>query len=60
MLLRVIYRNGTAGMVKAMNIDELIKEGKIVVYKLGNRWIEVRRKQNVGYKGTERRGILPY
>ena len=60
MLLRVIYRDGNAGMVKGSTIPELIKSGEIVAYKLGDRWVEVRRRHNYVYKGSERRVKMPY
>lgn len=56
MLVRVIYRDGTPGFIKASTIIELKEEGKIVAYKFTDRWLEARRKQsNQDYEGPERR-----
>ena len=57
MLVRVIYRDGKAGFIKASTIIELKEEGKIVAYKFTDRWVEARRKQQSkpDYQGPERR-----
>lgn len=56
MFLKVIYRDGTAGVVKASTIDELMETGKIFAYHCSEGWVEVRRKQsNPNYQGPERR-----
>ena len=56
MFLKVIYRDGTAGMVKASTIDDLMETGKIFTYHCSEGWVEIRRKQsNPNYQGPERR-----
>ena len=60
MFLKVIYPDGTSGMVKSSTIDGLTKEGKIIAFHCSEGWVEVRRKRNVEeYKGMDRRKNKP-
>jgi len=55
MLLKVIYPDGTPGIVQSPTVEELIKAEKIVAFHWAEEWVEVRRKRNSDYKGPERR-----
>jgi len=54
---KVIYRDGSIGIVGVLEIDDLAEEGKIAAYKIYHKWIEIRRKHvyDSNYKGPERR-----
>lgn len=41
MMVRVIYRDQTAGVVESHLLDELINKGRIVAYHGRGRWIPV-------------------
>lgn len=41
MMVRVIYRDQTAGVVESHLLDELIRKGRIVAYHGADRWIPV-------------------
>jgi hypothetical protein len=60
MYLKVIYPDGTPGMVRATTIGELIRTSKIIAYQCSEGWVELRRKKNMGYKGGERRELRLY
>ena len=60
MFMKVVYPDGTSGVVKSKEIEGLIKAGKIVAFHCSEGWVEARRKQNVRYRGPERRAFLPY
>jgi hypothetical protein len=55
MFLKVIYPDGTSGMVKAIKLQGLMRLGEIIAYLCAEGWVEVRRKQKIGYRGQERR-----
>ncbi len=56
MFLKVIYPNGTSGVVRSKAIDGLIKAGKIIAFNCSEGWVEARRKKgNSNYSGPERR-----
>ncbi len=58
MYLKVIYPDGTTGMVKSSTIPGLIKAGKIVAFQCSEGWVEERRKNKERYYGLERRKAL--
>jgi hypothetical protein len=60
MFIKVIYPDGTSGMVRASSIDRLIRTGKIIAYHCSDGWVELRRKQYLRYKGPERRELRAY
>jgi hypothetical protein len=54
--LKVLYPDGTSGIIKASILEGLIKTGKIVAFHCSEGWVEVRRKQkSKNYLGPERR-----
>ena len=59
MLIKVIYVDNTAGVVKASSLDQLIKKGKIVAFRRSEGWAKVGRDpvrgSSGGYTGPERR-----
>jgi len=55
MFLKVIYPNGTAGMVKATELQQLLKSGKIIAFLCSEGWIEARRKRKSTYPVERRR-----
>jgi len=59
MPIKVIYIDNTAGVVKACNLDQLIKKGKIVAFRRSDGWAKVGRDPIRGtggrYEGPERR-----
>jgi hypothetical protein len=58
MLIKVIFSDGSLGMVKSAQLVALVKVGKIVAYKPFEDWVEVRRTQcNGKYQGPERRKL---
>jgi hypothetical protein len=55
-MIKVMFSDGSQGMVKAARFVRLMKLGTIVAYRPFDAWIEVRRKGNDGvYFGPERR-----
>jgi hypothetical protein len=48
MLVRVIYRDQTAGVVERQLLDALIRKGRIVAYHCEDRWISVERELFAG------------
>jgi hypothetical protein len=56
-MTKVIYRDGTIGIVNASAIDKLRNEGKLYAYNVYHGWVKVRRKHpsDQNYKGPERR-----
>jgi hypothetical protein len=56
MLIKVIYADGSSGMLRTSRLSKLISKNRIAAYEVFDRWIEVRRKQShSGYPGPERR-----
>ena len=57
-MIKVIYSDGTLGMVRNINLNKLILSGRVVAYKPFDVWIETRRKRrnHHRYHGLERRG----
>jgi len=48
MMVRVIYRDQTAGVVESHLLDELIRKGRIVAYHGTDRWISIDTKGSGG------------
>lgn len=48
MMVRVIYRDQTAGVVESHLLDELIRKGRIVAYHGADRWIPINGKNASG------------
>ncbi len=44
MMVRVIYKDQTAGVVESHLLDALIRKGRIVAYHSADRWIAVEQK----------------
>lgn len=59
MFLKVVYPNGTSGMVKALTINGLMKAGEIIAFLCSEGWVEVRRKSKNTYGGADRRKTKP-
>ena len=59
MMIRVLYKDQAAGMVKASLLDELIAAGKIIAFFRSGGWVNVERDPIRGkgrvYHGPERR-----
>ena len=59
MMIRVLYKDNTSGMVRDYSLDELISSGKIVAFYRTSGWVAVGRdpvrKNAVQFDGTERR-----
>jgi hypothetical protein len=59
MLIKVIYIDNSAGVVKACTLDQLIKKGKIVAFRRSEGWAKVGRDPVRGtggrYEGPDRR-----
>ena len=56
MLIKVIYADGSTGLLRTSRLAKLIKMHRIAAYQAFDRWVEVRRKQpNPNYQGPERR-----
>jgi len=49
-MIRVIYKDQTAGVVERYLLDELIRKGRIVAYHSNGSWIPVEKK---GFPGSE-------
>jgi hypothetical protein len=48
MMVRVIYRDQTAGVVESHLLEELIRKGRIVAYHGKDRWIPIDAKGSGG------------
>ncbi len=58
MLIKVMYPDGSSGMIRSSALGKLTKEGTIVAFKCTEGWVEVRRKHDPSdYRGPERRVI---
>jgi hypothetical protein len=53
--IKVIRADGRFDSVSANTVEGLVKSGAIVAYQRSEGWVEIRRQQSIGYKGTERR-----
>ncbi len=42
MMVRVIYRDKTAGVIESHLLNELIRKGRIVAYHQRDRWVPVK------------------
>ncbi len=58
MLIKVIYADGSTGLVRSSALGRMTKEEKIVAFKCTEGWVELRRKHApADYEGPERRVI---
>lgn len=60
MMIRVLYKDNTSGMIKDYLLDELISSGKIVAFYRSSGWVAVgrdpvRKDTPHSYNGQERR-----
>jgi hypothetical protein len=59
MLIKVIYIDNSAGVVKACSLEQLIKKGQIVAFRRSDGWAKVGRDPVRGsggkYEGADRR-----
>ena len=56
MLIKVIYSDGSNGMLRTSRLAKLVKMNRIAAYESFDGWVEVRRGQsNPNYQGPERR-----
>jgi hypothetical protein len=55
MLIKVLFTDGSQGMIRTARLVEFIRMSEIAAYKPFEDWIELRRKRNDGYMGPERR-----
>ncbi len=55
MLLKVIFTDGTPGIVRSPTLEELIQTRKIVAIYGSEGWVELRRTTSADYEGPERR-----
>ncbi len=59
MLIKVIYSDGSSGMIRTSRLAKLVKTKRIAAYEATNGWVELRRKQSTSnYQGAERRKIF--
>jgi hypothetical protein len=56
---KVVYPDGTAGMVKASTVEGLIKTGEIIAFHCSEGWVDVRRQPKSTYTGENRRRTQP-
>ncbi|SNB44731.1 GSU3473 family protein [Geobacter sp. DSM 9736] len=63
MMIRVLYKDNTSGMVKDYLLDDLINSGKIVAFFRSSGWVAVGRdpvrKATETFDGAERRKTGP-
>jgi hypothetical protein len=57
LLTKVIYSDGSTGMVRTSRLDKLVKASLIASYESFNRWVEVRRKSRSTFNGEDRRQV---
>lgn len=59
MMIRVLYKDNTSGMVRDYSLDELISSGKIVAFYRTSGWVAVGRdpvrKSAARFDGSDRR-----
>ena len=56
MLIKVLYADGSTGMLRTSRLAKLVRMNRIAAYQAFDRWVEVRRKHsNPNYQGPERR-----
>lgn len=53
MMVRVIYKDQTAGVIETHLLDSLIKKGRIVAYHSVDRWVPVFSKISSGVAGNQ-------
>lgn len=58
MMVRVIYKDQTAGVVESHLLESLIKKGRIVAYHSVDRWVSVFSK--IAFAGTDGADIQRY
>jgi hypothetical protein len=58
MLVRVIYRDQSAGVVENHLLDGLIKKGRIVAYHREDRWISVEKEPLAGECARSATGVF--
>ncbi len=54
-MIKVMFADGSLGMVNATRFSKLMRLGNVVAYQPFDVWIELRRKGNTDYFGPERR-----
>ena len=60
MLIKVIFTDGSQGVIKTSRLVEFVKMGDIAAFKPFEKWVELRRKRNEGFMGADRRiNMLP-
>ncbi len=59
MFRKVIYPDGTSGMVNVSKIYGLINAGKIIAFHYSDGWLDVRRKNKGAFNGVDRRKTDP-
>lgn len=57
---RVIFPDGSTGMVRSSDLGTLAHSLAIVAFQSPEGWTELRRKQDMGFKGPDRRMIRHY
>jgi len=59
MLVKVVYKDGSTGMVRPVRLVSLLEAGEIVGFQGTEGWVEIRREMaeenENGYHGPERR-----
>lgn len=59
MLVKVVYTDGSTGMVRPIRLAGLLESGRIVGFQGAEGWVEIRREMveedENGYSGPERR-----
>jgi hypothetical protein len=58
MMIRVIYKDQTAGVIESHLLDTLIRKGRIVAYHSVDRWVPVEPKMVRPVAGVN--GVQPY
>jgi hypothetical protein len=60
MLIKVIYSDGSTGLLRTSRLAKLVKRNRIAAYQSFEGWVEVRRKHsNPNFQGPERRKQRP-
>ncbi len=59
MLTKVIYADGSSGIVRTCRLAKLIKMNQIASYASFNSWVELRRKKLSEFNGMDRRKAKP-
>ncbi len=58
MLTKVIYSDGSNGMIRTDRLAKLVKMNQIASYESFNGWVEVRRKSESAFNGEDRRQMM--